>query len=681
MAKVFISRSWNDNDISRRIAHDLRRDGAEIWIDYARIKAGDTLPERISNALEWCDTLVLVWSKSAEASYWVKKEWQSALTLKKEIIPCIIDDTPLPAILCSLIYIDFKDFNQGYKHLLEALEQVKPIQPPNEPKKPARPKNNIPTQKILKIAAIFLAIVILGFSANYVVQKIAAAREAKKAYWQKRQTEMNARFHQAQQNDSDDNKSTSDKKQIWQQFLIDFAADNPYSQQDNIQRQEGTKQRDRWDNQAKLEARWAQFQADMNRSYKQALQREKLSSIPAADKAKRWQEFWDQYANKDNPYSQEDNEKMISATQKKDFWLKQVARETEQARWEHLQAAIATSYNNAKRRDQNNSLSPDEKIQTWQNFLTNYADDNPLSNQDNIWRKYANDRITYWSNYIPPATVIASPPQQKTVKGMTLVLIRGGTFDMGDTFGDVEADEKPVHSVTVSDFYMGKTEVTVGQFRKFVESTGYKTDAEKQGWAYAWTESGWDKVNGASWLKPGFAQTDNHPVVYISWNDANEFCKWASCRLSTEAEWEYEARNKGQSIKYSWGNSKPIGRKGANVADESAKKKFPDWTIFEGYNDGYVFTAPVASYDANELDLYDMSGNVWEWCSDWYDSDYYKNSPRNNPKGPASGTARVLRGGSWDDDPRGCRAAFRGRVDPENRLNYTGFRVVQDSSH
>ena len=484
MAKVFISHSWNDNDISRRIAHELKRDGAEIWIDYARIKGGEALPLRISQALEWCDTLVLTWSKSAADSYYVNLEWQAALDMKKRIVICMLDDAQRPAILRGFLYIDFKNFSKGYEQLLRALdlEANRPPTPPALPKRPVRPKLKIPTQQIFKFAAILVAIVILGLTINYIAQKIAKDREAKKAYWDKKQSEMNTRFRQAQQSDGDPKKSANDKLQIWQQFLRDYAQDNHFSNEDNDQRAE--------------------------------------------------------------------------ATRRKDFWFTKVEQENEQARLEQRQAAMTTGFNNAKRRDQNNSLSPDEKIQTWQNFLTNYADDNPLSNQDNIWRKYANDRITYWSNYIPPATVIASPPQQKTVKGMTLVLIRGGTFDMGDTFGDVEADEKPVHSVTVSDFYMGKTEVTVGQFRKFVESTGYKTDAEKQGWAYAWTESGWDKVNGASWRKPGFTQTDNHPVVDVSWNDANEFCKWANCRLPTEAEWEYAAREGGKKVRF--GNGKNI---------------------------------------------------------------------------------------------------------------------------
>ena len=290
-------------------------------------------------------------------------------------------------------------------------------------------------------------------------------------------------------------------------------------------------------------------------------------------------------------------------------------------------------------------------------------------------------------NYQHPSSTGETYPAEKTVNGMTLVLIPGGTFDMGDTIGDGEPDEQPAHPVILSDFYMGKTEVTVGQFRQFVEATGFQTDAEKQGWAWAWTGSKWEKVEGASWRNPGFAQGDDHPVVSVNWYDANEFCKWAGCRLPTEAEWEYAARNKGQAIKYSWGNAKPAGKQGGNVADESARKKNPDWKIFEGYDDGYIFTAPVASYDANVLGLVDMTGNVWEWCFDWYDPNEYKSgtsdvslsdSPRLNPRGPASGTARVIRGGSWNSDERNCRLSFRGWSSPGVKQVDFGFRVAHD---
>ncbi|MDZ7331147.1 MAG: toll/interleukin-1 receptor domain-containing protein [candidate division KSB1 bacterium] len=122
MPRVFISHSWHDNDIARKIAEYIKRDGAEIWIDYARISGGESLPDRISEALEWCDVLVLVWSQSAANSYYVKLEWQSALDLKKRIIPCILDDTKRPAILRGFLYIDFQNFDHGYNELCRALK-------------------------------------------------------------------------------------------------------------------------------------------------------------------------------------------------------------------------------------------------------------------------------------------------------------------------------------------------------------------------------------------------------------------------------------------------------------------------------------------------------------------------------------------------------------------------------
>ncbi len=659
MAKVFISHSWKDNDTAKNIARYLKQDGAEVWIDHRRISGGDSLPDRIGNALKWCDTLVLVWSKSAESSKWVNKEWKAALSLDKKIVPCLLDDTEIPILLCDILYIDFKNFSKGYKELLRALdlEGDKPPALTYEPPKKIPPKKNIPIQKILKIAAIFLAMVMLGITANYAVQKIAASREAKKAYWQKRQTEMNTRFQQAQQIDSDANKSASDKKQIWQQFLIDFAADNPYSQQDNIQRQEATKQRDYWDNQANQEARWAQFQADMNRSYQQALQREKLSSIPAADKAKMWQEFWDQYANKDNPYSQEDNEKKISATQKKDFWLKQAAQETEQARWEQVQADMTKSYNEARQRDRDGSLSPNAKARIWRKFLSSYAADIPNSQQDNDQRRFANERITYWTNYKPPEPKPVAPPQQITVNGITLVLIRGGTFDMGDTFGDGETDEKPVHSVTISNFYMGKTEVSNAQFAAFLND--YGKDKDDQGNTMI-DEHEWGvKKIGSHWhAQPGY---ENHPVIYVTWYGAAQYTKWAGCRLPTEAEWEYAAREGGKKLKWS------------STSIENALGEYAWYSSNSGHK-----THPVATRKPNALGLYDMSGNVWEWCSDWYDESYYKNSPQNNPKGPASSPigARVLRGGSFFDLQWSVRCAIRSWNNPHDRGNCVGFRVV-----
>ena len=147
-------------------------------------------------------------------------------------------------------------------------------------------------------------------------------------------------------------------------------------------------------------------------------------------------------------------------------------------------------------------------------------------------------------------------------------------------------------------------------------------------------------------------------------------------RLPTEAEWEYAAGNGEKHTKYSWGDGAPSGKRGGNVADESAKRVYSGWTIFEGYDDGYVHTAPVGSYFPNELGIYDMTGNVWEWCNDWYGSDYYSQSPSNNPHGPSSGEDRVLRGGSWYDRPLSCRVANHFYNVPSNSNRYVGFRIA-----
>ena len=122
--KIFISHSWEDNEISRKLAENLKRDGADIWIDYARIEGGDSLPEIISNAIDWCDTLILVWSKSAIDSYWVKEEWTCAHSLRKRIVPCLIDSSKLPSILMSKLYIDIYDFEKGYPILARALKLI-----------------------------------------------------------------------------------------------------------------------------------------------------------------------------------------------------------------------------------------------------------------------------------------------------------------------------------------------------------------------------------------------------------------------------------------------------------------------------------------------------------------------------------------------------------------------------
>jgi len=254
-----------------------------------------------------------------------------------------------------------------------------------------------------------------------------------------------------------------------------------------------------------------------------------------------------------------------------------------------------------------------------------------------------------------PISTAKVPPgdYRDAATGMEFVLVKGGCYEMGDTFGDGYRDEKPVHEVCVSDFYIGKYEVTVGGFRKFVNDTGFRTEAERDDGCFVYKVDKWERDRNKNWRDPGFSQDDRNPVVCLSWNDAKALADWLKgktgkdYRLPTEAEWEYAARSRGKNYKHSWGSGGPAG----NVADMSFKRQFPNWSIWwEGYDDGYVFTAPVGAFPSNEIGLYDMTGNVWEWVSDWYDEDYYKNSPKNNPQGPGSGNIKVLRGGSVTAD-------------------------------
>ncbi len=257
------------------------------------------------------------------------------------------------------------------------------------------------------------------------------------------------------------------------------------------------------------------------------------------------------------------------------------------------------------------------------------------------------------------------------------VQVPSGSFEMGDTFGDGDHDEQPVYTEKVAAFLMSKTEVTVGQFRRFVEATGYQTDAEQEGFGWAWDGSRFEWTAGASWRHPGFPQGEDHPVVNVSWRDAQAFCEWAGCRLPAESEWEYAARDGGKKIKYAWGNDPPQGRRGGNVGDESGSKVLRLMTYFKGYDDGYVFTAPVASFEPNTLGLYDMTGNVWEWCMTQYEEYIGPRPPKREFNPAPMENSRVLRGGSFVDDPAFSRCSDRSGQDVAFSYPYIGFRVAK----
>jgi formylglycine-generating enzyme len=289
--------------------------------------------------------------------------------------------------------------------------------------------------------------------------------------------------------------------------------------------------------------------------------------------------------------------------------------------------------------------------------------------------------------------------------GMKLVLIPANEFLMGgqESADDLVrafpaynrkpaefSDEYPRHRVRITrPFYLGRYEVTVGNFRRFVDDTGYKTAAETDG------QGGWG-YNPATghcegrriqynWRNPGFPQTDDHPVLNVTWNDAVAFCRWLSrregntYRLPTEAEWEYACRA-GTTTRYSSGDDPTALAKVAKVASDKGRTEFPAvQNVAISPDEKGRFTVPVGSFLPNGFGLYDMHGNAWEWCADWYAQDYYSRSPTDDPQGPASGKRRVRRGGAWNSFPLWPRSAFRNWNKPNSRCANLGMRVARDT--
>jgi len=219
------------------------------------------------------------------------------------------------------------------------------------------------------------------------------------------------------------------------------------------------------------------------------------------------------------------------------------------------------------------------------------------------------------------------------------ILIKGGPFEMGSNDESSSADTKPAHTVTLTDFYIGITEVTIGEYKDYCRQTG-KAMPEQ--------ETGTD---------------DSYPIAFVNWYEANEFCEWVGGYLPTEAQWEYAARGGGMNINYPNGN-----KLDHSMANYSGTGKADKWKR----------VAPVAKFPPNHLGIYDMAGNLYEWCQDYYRSDYYQYSGAINPVGPVSSMFKVVRGGSWYHDAEELRTTSRYRYMPVARLSFLGFRVTWD---
>jgi len=307
-----------------------------------------------------------------------------------------------------------------------------------------------------------------------------------------------------------------------------------------------------------------------------------------------------------------------------------------------------------------------------------------------------------------------------------MVLLPGGTFAMGYERG--YDDEKPVHSVEISEFRIDRTEVTNSEFGRFVAETGHVTRAELDGycWAYVMGAADFQALAGADWRHPQGPASSiedrlDHPVVCVSWADATSFAEWAGKRLPTEAEWEYAARAGGvghyraidgrsgaapsgaapnashshhESAVHARSSTAPSPSSKSHGAEHDSAEHdgIPTvvaanvwqghWPDVNHLSDGFYYTAPAGLFDPNQWGVHDTLGNVWEWTADWYGDDYYQRSTGRDPQGPGGGSYRVARGGSWFCSPNYCGAYsthYRGSSPPDHAFNNVGFRCAADA--
>jgi formylglycine-generating enzyme required for sulfatase activity len=295
------------------------------------------------------------------------------------------------------------------------------------------------------------------------------------------------------------------------------------------------------------------------------------------------------------------------------------------------------------------------------------------------------------------SSACASATRLRVRRGSLENMVRlEGSFWMGSESREAFPmdGEGPVRRVTLSGFYMSKFAVTNEQFAEFVRKTGYRTEAERSGWSFVFRNHvpealhaaempgtpWWVQVHGADWAHPegpdsSIRNRPNYPVVHVSWDDAQAWSEWAGCRLPTEAEWEFAARGGLDQKTYPWGDElMPGGRHMCNVW----QGQFPRVDLGE---DGFTSVAPADSFEPNGYGLFNVVGNTWEWCADYFDPFYHVDATRTDPAGPPSGNRRVNKGGSYLCHNSYCwryRNAARTGTEPDTSTGHIGFRVARD---
>lgn len=300
------------------------------------------------------------------------------------------------------------------------------------------------------------------------------------------------------------------------------------------------------------------------------------------------------------------------------------------------------------------------------------------------------------------ASIQAAEQRRRATSGSVedMVKLDGGPFLMGTESdeGFPQDGEGPIREVTLDPFYIDRYPVTNAQFREFVDATGYLTESERFGWSFVFqlhipkeryaalvdaTAPGvewWCKVNGARWANPegpdsAIEGREHHPVVHVSWNDAAAYAAWRGKRLPTEAEWEFASRGGLEQKTYPWGDElTPGGQHLCNIW----QGEFPHTNTAE---DGYVGTAPAAAFPPNGYGLHTITGNAWEWCADWFHPTHHITATRANPQGPALGSTRVMKGGSYLCHKSYCnryRVAARTSNTPDSATTNISFRCVRD---